>query len=153
MAESFKGDQINVVRKREPEVLNIVLSRIISDALSLTGKPSDETVAFIGRTIKESYWYFRLGELARVIQKGIKGYYGNVPSGVNPILFWCKVYDEGEREQYCVSQNLVHKESYEKAHEELIREENRQEMKRVKTEMKKIRAVNRAKENLNLLSE
>jgi hypothetical protein len=151
IGEAVIADQISTIRHREPALLNVALSKIINDALILSARQSsDEVVSAIGAQIKSRYPYFRLGELAMVIQKGINGKYGNVPGGANPVLYWVQQYDEGEREDYFVSQAAAHKETFEKAHELEARNENREHMQRISEQVKRIDAVEKAKERLKV---
>lgn len=151
IGDAVRAHQISVIRGIDPDTLNVALSRLITDALILSSKQvSDELVGFIGGKIKSTYPYFRLGELAMVIQKGVTGYYGMVPSGANPVLYWCQRYDQGEREDYFLSQAQVHKEPFEKAEELEKREQNQKQLSMIKDQMMRIDSIEKAKERLKL---
>lgn len=143
---AVKGDQLNVIASKAPNELNAALTVVVSDVLSLTGRNvSPQMIAFIGKTIQSRFYYFRLNELVMVLQKGVQGHYGNVPSGANPIVFWCEQYDNGERLEYHQAEALKHKEAYEKQKQEEIKEDARREVGMLKDQIQKQRIMKTAK--------
>jgi len=147
--KALEGDQVNVIALKDQDGLNIVLSKMIGDTLAINGKDNPAAISMIGQTIKSKYYYFRLGEIAMVLQKGVTGYYGNVPSGVIPILYWMEQYDIGERLTHVTAEQLKHSDPYEKQFEEMDEKERRKELtefnKAYKRKLNEINANEKAK--------
>lgn len=126
------GDQLSQIDQKEKDLLNVILLKMIKDALP-EKMSTDGSLEFIANEIKSKYFYFRLKEVAMVLRKGALGMYGNIPGGGNPVLYWMHQYDIGERLDHFESEALKQKENYEKQ----FLDEERKELKELRDLSKK----------------
>lgn len=103
-------------------------------------------VGMLLQTIKEKYWYMNLEEIAFVLQKGMLGFYktyGKLTAA--DIMEWIHIYDTTERDEYCQTEALKHKEPYEKQDHEIKRKEAQQFDELYKKQVKFNKAKEKAK--------
>ncbi len=84
---------------------------------------SESELKLIVNDMKKDYHYFKVGEIAMVLRKGVQGKYGNVPAGTSPIYYWFHQYDIGERIDHFQAEALKYKEPYEKQYQEIEKKE------------------------------
>ena len=145
--EAVQGEQVSAYNQECPEVLNIVLLKLFKDNIPTHIVNEPMLIATV-QQIKNKYWYFRLQEIAMVLQKGSMGFYGNIPQGANPVLYWFSQYDTGERLDYFESENTKHKEPYEKQQQENERKEVKKMTDLAKQAYQRIRSNEQAKRKL-----
>lgn len=130
--EAIQGDQLSLYNREAPGVLNVVLLKLFKENIPAHLVNESMLMATV-QQLKNKYWYFRPAEISMVLQKGSMGFYGNIPQGANPVLYWMSQYDTGERLEHFESENSKHKES---SYQQQQREEKRQEAKKM-TELTK----------------
>ena len=88
-----------------------------------------------------------LEEVAFVLQKGMLGFYktyGKLTAA--DIMEWIHVYDTTERDEYCETEALKHKESFEKDGWDTKRKESHEFDKAYKQQVKFLKAKKKAKD-------
>ena len=144
---AIQGDQLSVLRK---ELLPETVSTLTSMIEVLTyGRFQANEIASISTALLNTYYYFRLGEIAYFLHKGSMGMYGNVPSGANPVLYWAQQYDINERTNYFRSEALKHKEGFEKENYLNERQEAKKLNEMTKESFKRLQANQDAKKKLD----
>lgn len=138
---------MSVYNREAPEVLNVVILKLLKDNVP-AHLVTEGMLKSIVQQVKNKYYYFRLEEVVMVLQKGSMGFYGNIPQGANPVLYWFNQYDTGERLDYFESENQKHKESYEKQGKEEEREEAKKMTELTKQAYQRMKSNEEAKRKL-----
>lgn len=126
VGEAVQGPQISALRRNCPTELNASLAALTMTSMPPHQQGNENVIVTVAKHIRDKYWYLRLSEIAMVLQKGMCGLYGNLPSGSNPLLAWLTIYDQNERLDFCEAQATSKNESYLKEYQRIeLRESNR----------------------------
>lgn len=146
------GIQISVIKLSEPDLLEVCITKLISDVCLACGTewPGHVQVSALDR-ILEKYWFLNLEEIAYVFRKASDGEYGKVfgQLKVSDLLGWLHDYDIGERMDWVRANNNRFRESEGDAFRELERKEALDLRKKSKEMEKKFRAAKEAKQKVD----
>ncbi len=142
--EAVIGDPLSLLNREHPEILNAVLVKLFDNASSL--KMSESQTIQVINDIKGEYHYFKVGEIAMVLRKGMQGKYGNVPAGTSPVYYWFHQYDIGERIDHFQAEALKYKEPYEKQYQEIEKKEAQDFETAYKKQVKYLKAKKKAED-------
>ena len=145
MSECLIGDQISVYKKADEQRLNAIILTLIKNHLAERMNMSTGAMMQLTEDIKRMYWFYRVPEIALVLRKGVSGDFGNVPRGVDPVLYWFRQYDL-IRDQYFEAEALKFKETNEKIFDEMERKEIKEKAKSLKDEINRHETRTKAKE-------
>ncbi len=146
-----KGTPLSVIKRNSEskKLLEVSLLRLFKDLSEMynVNWPGSVIVLTID-TILEDYYYLRFEEIARVLKKGITGEFNPMMKNLQPshILDWIGQYDETERLNHFVNENLQYKESYDKVFDEMERKETQDRTKALKDEINRQETYSKAKE-------
>lgn len=145
------GTPLSVIRRDNKQVLEACLLVVIADCCDYYGVEwkSHVQVKLIDK-ILSSYYYLRFEEIVMIIQQGVEGERDSGMQNLKPnhILAWIGDYDE-ERTEYYISENLKHKESYEKQFDEMEIKDKKKESKKLRDEIERQSNYSKAKEIVN----
>lgn len=149
VSDAQQGTQISVIKQSDDVKLDVLISKLVIDAVEFYGGIESKYIKMIVSQIKLKYWFFNLEEVAMIFQRALSGQY-KIYGKLTPamIMEWFHEYDTKERMEYFQSQSAVHKESNEKYFEEQETEHRRDRLISFKQQYEKQKIYQEAKDKV-----
>jgi hypothetical protein len=146
------GTPISIVRKENKKILELAFLKLLSDLCGVYNVSwNDRILVKIIDKIMDKYYFMRIEEISMVITEGMDGI--RTPGGKNlqpaHVLEWLHDYDVEDRNNYYISKNMAHKETFDKQFILMEKKERDENINMLKDQIKKQEVYQTAKDVVN----